>query len=323
MNLINQKYNKVFIVFVKTLVVALSFWFLYTEIRKEYFNLQFSQIQQYVYINPRIDLFLLVFVLSVLNLLLDVYKWHYAIRFLSPIPFISSIKSVLTGMSIGLLTPNSIGEFIGRILHLKDSDKAKGTVIYFIVSLSQLAITIMAACLCSLYYFYFVQPLSTINYLLIASAGLSIALIVLFLVYRFDRIIKLLSKSAFLKNRIHVLDVYSIYSIKDLSLFLFISLIKYICFTSQYILMYYLLGFDGSVITLFSVLSLIFISQSILPVFSLFDVGVKGSLALLFLKPIGIGVSAILFTTFSIWMLNVILPSVIGLFLFINAKYTK
>ena len=53
-------------------------------------------------------------VLMIMNWGLEALKWQVLVKSTQPLNFIQAFGSVLAGLATGLITPNRIGNFIGR-----------------------------------------------------------------------------------------------------------------------------------------------------------------------------------------------------------------
>ena len=92
----------------------------------------------------RILFFFLVFtfILMFLNWSLESYKWKYLLNKVEDISFYKAVKGVLSGLAIGFITPNRVGEFAGKIAYLKSENRANGALMSFVGSSAQLLVTI-------------------------------------------------------------------------------------------------------------------------------------------------------------------------------------
>ena len=67
-----------------------------------------------------------VFVLMVVNWTVEAAKWRIQLDGTEKFSIIQSLQSVLTGVAVSVITPNRIGEYVGRILYLKNVNKLQG-----------------------------------------------------------------------------------------------------------------------------------------------------------------------------------------------------
>ena len=65
----------------------------------------------------------LVFLLMLLNWLIETWKWKLAIRKVQQVSLLKAFKAVLSGVSFSTTTPNRVGEYAGRVLFLDDGNR--------------------------------------------------------------------------------------------------------------------------------------------------------------------------------------------------------
>jgi hypothetical protein len=75
--------------------------------------------------------------LASLNWGLEMYKWNMLIKPQLGTHWRTSVKGVLTGTTFGIVSPNRIGEFVGRILALGPSQRVSGALLSFVNSCAQ------------------------------------------------------------------------------------------------------------------------------------------------------------------------------------------
>ncbi|HPI54410.1 MAG TPA: lysylphosphatidylglycerol synthase domain-containing protein, partial [Chitinophagaceae bacterium] len=68
----------------------------------------------------------LVFILMILNWTVEGIKWRLLLKGTEQLSIIRSLQSVLTGVAVSMITPNRIGEYMGRILFLENRNKIQG-----------------------------------------------------------------------------------------------------------------------------------------------------------------------------------------------------
>jgi Lysylphosphatidylglycerol synthase TM region len=78
-----------------------------------------------------------VAVLMIVNWSIEALKWQLLVKHLQSISFVRSLRSVFTGISVSLLTPNRIGEYGGRIIYLNDDVKLRAITANIIGSFAQ------------------------------------------------------------------------------------------------------------------------------------------------------------------------------------------
>ena len=100
--------------------------------------------------------FWIVISLVFVNWGLEAKKWQVLLRTLQPFSFFTAYKSVLSGVTLSINTPNRIGEYGGRILYVGEGKRIKAISLSIAGSISQLIITLFMGC-CGLVYLIFYQ----------------------------------------------------------------------------------------------------------------------------------------------------------------------
>lgn len=287
------------------LFFALCFWYIFDKIRFEGFELSY-------FIHP-ID-FTLFFTLMLINWVLEAQKWKFLIRNVENLPLATAIKSTLAGLSFGLLTPNRMGNFVGKILYLHPENRVSGTLFALYGNLSQMITTFLFGSFCFL--FTYEHYYSHINFLM---AGLpllfSIGLLFLFL---FPGQLKW----PFL-NRIFSNEILN--SVQLLSDFpgkgkvMGLAILRHFVFSFQYLIIFSY-STHYSFLEVFMAIQVIFFFTTMIPSLVFGKMMVRGPVAVFVMGTLGYSTSFVLSAILFIWMINIALPSLIGSFLFMIKK---
>ncbi len=113
--------------------------------------------------------------------------------------------------------------------------------------------------------------------------------------------------------------IFSSYSNRELAKVLLFSFLRYIVFTTQYILLLRLFGIQIPLSAIVLIIPIIYLISSAIPSIALVEFGVKGSIALFLFTyymtlnadhtPIHL---AIIATSTFIWAINLIIPALLG-----------
>lgn len=258
------------------------------------------------------------FLLMPVNWAIEARKWYILVHREQPFTFKRAFQSVLSGISLSLTTPNRIGEFGGRILHLDPATRLKGVALTLYSSIAQLLITLLIG-LPVLYFLssdilegYHVEQETEkwfwICYILTVLATLALG----FFYFRFDRLIACTSRIPFLQKYFPVGDTSLTLPFQLRFSVLGYSMLRYLVFTAQYVLLWQALGADIGIIEGVMGIALVFFLMSIVPTIALVELGMRGKLAIGVMALFSINHVAILTGTVVIWLLNLILPALVG-----------
>jgi hypothetical protein len=261
---------------------------------------------------------------------IEARKWQVLLRTLQPVSFFTAYKSVLSGVTLSINTPNRIGEYGGRILYVQEGKRIKAISLSIAGSISQLIITLLIGC-CGLVYIIFYQddshtlvmglPVFWLKTLLFLSSCAT-AITVLFY-FRLSWLIKLIEKIPAAAKYVQYINVLDNFNAKLLLRLLYLSLFRYVVFVIQYILLLQVL--DVSILWLngFWIISILFLVLAIVPSFAIADLGIRGKFSTELLSFYSTNTVGIIGTTFGIWFINLFIPALAGSLLILGIKFFK
>ncbi len=316
-----QRYKKIAVILLKILILAFTFGYIYNALSNNDAIHKFSNL--FDLINTKgfnLSIFLIL-IFAIANQIVEAFKWKYATRSLENVSLAKALASVFAGISIGIFTPNNIGDYGGKILYLKDENRASGIAVNFITSISQLIITLTIGLLAFLFYFskYISNQVIVSNILTYTVVVFICLMIHLFI--NINRLSFYASRIKWMsKFKKHTL-IFDQFHTKEVVTILFFALIRYLIFSTQYLLIIKYVDPSLNVSSIFMMTSLIFLTQSILPSFAITEIMMRGSVAAFFFEHISNDVIPIVASAFSIWILNVILPAIIGSYFVLKANF--
>lgn len=264
------------------------------------------------------------FILVPVNWSLEALKWKQLIRRVEKFSFIKSLKATMAGVTASVFTPNRTGEFAGRMLFVKSKNRLRAIVISMVCSIAQLLITttIGFVALIAFIHNQYGKDLSTyISY--IAIIGVIVMLSLAYLFYYqlslLKRILRpLLGKWKAFRKALSLLDRFSS---NDYSITLFYSLIRFGTYCIQY---FCLLEFFQSQLTIAEYTTLIpvnFLGITAIPSIALAELGVREAVALSFFSVTSTPSITVVSATFTLWLINVAIPALIGTFFIATAPF--
>jgi len=234
---------------------------------------------------------LIAALLSVLNLSTETAKYRSLLG-KNRIDFMDSFRSVLAGMSVGIWTPNRVGEFVGRLRYAPDGEKKRSMGATIAGSFLQGGVTILFGCVGLFLFEFNMETPFDLNIFL--GFGLIFALAVA-LIFRKGPIARLRKKH---------------YEVNGTELLLAFAwaILRYAIFSTQFVVLLFAFGFNGTLLEAFSGVFLLYAIQSYIPGSFLSELGVREVLSVLFFasffeNPIGAPLAA-----FCLWTLNIGLP---------------
>jgi len=300
------KKQQSFFFFLKLMLFAGIAVVFFLQLKKTNFSFEFVELR-----HP--FLFLLAFILMPFNWLCEWRKWKITLQVAEVRSTnIVAFNAFLAGIVSGMLTPNMLGNFIGRIFYFQRRDRVAITVLTLFSNYAQFAMSIIIGIVCIL--ILNETPFGEIP-IFFSWIALPIIFVVFVLYFYFDfffvkifkrrmRILKLKGNYRFLSNF-------------HWKVFLW-CLLRLVIFALQFYLV--IIAFGGS----FTLDLLLWIGQYYLWVTlapSLFfgKIIIRDSIAIWVLSLLVIDSNTIVAASFSIWIINLFLPTLFSI-LFLRSK---
>jgi len=274
--------------------------------------------------------FWMVIVLAFINWGIEAKKWQMLLQNIQQIKFFTAFKSVLSGVTLSINTPNRMGEYGGRILYVEDGKRIKAISLSITGSISQLIITMMMGCMGLVYVLIYkgenyalVMDLSMfwIRTLLILSLAATIIIVLFY--FRLSWLIRLVEKIPAAAKYVSYISVLDNFTAKLLLRLLFLSLLRYVVFVIQYILLLHVLDVSVGWINGAWIISILFLVLAIVPSFAIADLGIRGKFSTALLGFYSSNMIGIIGTTFGIWFINLFIPAFVGSILILGIKFLK
>jgi len=265
-----------------------------------------------------------MFALMWVNWGLEAAKWQISILPVQRISFIRAFQAILAGACIASFTPNRMGEYLGRMLYLDEGKKIQSVSPAIVCSIAQILITLFAGLTGLLLFILFVPPhpvrwlTSPYIGIFILLTGLS-ALLLTTIYFRFDPLVGLINR--LLKKYVKTVSLPEHFSDPVLFKILLFSLIRYGVFLLQYLLLFSLFELDISGIEVFMGVSVMFVVMAIIPSFTLLtDLGLRWEAGIQIFRVFTLNTAGILAVSLGIWLINLIIPALIGSLLILRIK---
>jgi len=272
----------------------------------------------------------LVTVLMLFNWGLEARKWQTLVAPLEEVSFLRAFSAILSGVSLSINTPNRVGEYGGRILYLKNKNKLKAIAATIVGSFSQLIVTIIFGLTGLLYYINnfalakesaFLSP--SVWQKIIFFAGILICGLTILLYFRLQIILSVFEKVPFLRKAKVFVQIIVKYSSGELCYLLLLSALRYIVFSAQYLILLDALGMEFMWWQAFLLNSVIYLVMAGVPTIAIAELGVRGKVSIFFLGLLSSNTMAIIAATVGIWLINLVVPAVLGSVLLLGVKIFK
>ena len=268
----------------------------------------------------QIEVILCLLLLPV-NVIFEAFKWKTAVQSFHKLDLWPAVKSILFGNTLGIFTPAKSGEYAGRLLHLQMRESPPGIMANLYCSLAQNAVNLLIGGIC----FGLNTNFNTLidNSLTLGMVTFSMILTLLMLMVYFN----LGTLFGFVQEKFQrffksfsALGGEILNSHQKVNILSW-SMLRYLVYALQYVLICKAFDFDLSIFQLLQGIGVIFLIQSILilpPVMSLIA---RGETALLVWSVFGVEADKILLASLTLWMINVLIPAIAGTGVYSLHKY--
>ena len=313
---------------IKIVIVFLSLFFIYHELidQRNSNSLDFSSI--FLNIKSKYLIILSVFCMMFLNWFIESYKWRFMIGKLEQISLTTSLRAIFSGITVSSFTPNRIGEYGGRVFCLESCNRIQAVVITVLGSMAQLLTTLMFGSLafCLLHDSINTKLFFSLEFEISTNILLLIFLInflLLFLFFKVSIFVDYFDRFKYFSFLKKYTSVLSKFSSKELAFVFFLSIIRYFVFSLQFLILLNVFDVNISFYTSMLSIMLIFLFMTLTPTVAITEIGVRGSVALLVLGIFSNNIVGILSSTVVLWIINLIIPAIIGSLFIFNLKFFR
>lgn len=265
-----------------------------------------------------------VVLLMIIGWLIETYKWLIAIRQIQAISFTTAFKAVLSGVSLSISTPNSVGGYVGRVLYIEEGKRIKAVTITVVSNMSQLMITILMGIIG----LFFLRNtiiesgmLSSIWVKVFLYGSASVFVIITLFYFRLSWLVKWIDKLPESKKFSWSIEALEQFNATILLRFLSLSILRFIIFILQYQLLFSLFGVEMNILQTWITVSVVFLILAIIPTIALFtDLGLRNEVSLKMLGLFSANHLGVSLTSLGIWFINLVIPAVAGSLLILGIR---
>jgi hypothetical protein len=262
---------------------------------------------------------------------IEARKWQLAMRPDGGMIFRDAFKAVFTGTTMASFTPNRMGEYLGRILYVQEGRRVAAISLTMICSMAQLLVTLVAGMIGLGYLFPLLQQRSMTGYprlgwgpplTLIVVGAILIVLGILY--FKFPPMVRRLARVPWIKRLGGVIKVLENFDRHLLMRILFLSFVRYIVFIIQYSLVFPVFNVSLGFGQVWGGMSVVFLIMAVVPTFTfLTELGLRWGASIQVLELFSSNSIGIFASSFAIWLINLIIPALIGSLLIVSIKLFK
>ncbi len=303
------KTKQFFILVIKLSVVFGAFYFIYKKtVNNEV--LEFSVFIDFLAKNEHFSLKNVIFLLflTIFNWFFEILKWRNLVAVIKNITFFDALKQSTASLTASLFTPNRIGDYAAKVIYYAPPNRKRILLLNLMSNMAQMTMTLsiglIGVILFNTNYDLPIQPLRLSRFIVI------VILVGVFSFLGFKKSKAKIRGVSFVK----VFEFIKSISIKVHTKNLLYSFIRYVIFSFQFYFLLTLFDVQVSYFNAMIVISSMYFISSIIPSIFIFDVVIKGSVAIYLFDLVGVNQFTVLSIVSLMWLLNFALPSIIGSF---------
>ncbi|MBS1662444.1 MAG: flippase-like domain-containing protein, partial [Bacteroidetes bacterium] len=304
------------------LVFLLLCYFIQRQITHQYnWQASLNQIKDAL-TGPRQWMLWLVVALMPVNWGIEARKWQLALRSIERVSFPNAMKAIFTGVTLASFTPNRMGEYLGRILYIKDGHRISAISLTIACSIAQLLVTVIIG-LGGILYLKWAPHVSLagldvlLNILLVITPILLVSLT--FIYFRLSWVANLLAKVPLARKYAEYIKVLQNFDATILLRILFLSFGRYIVFIIQYSLIFPVFGVGLGFGQVLGGISVVFLIMAVVPTFTfLTELGFRWEASIQVLELFSSNMVGVFAASFAIWLINLIIPALVGSLLILS-----
>lgn len=273
----------------------------------------------------------LVFLLMFLNWGIEAKKWQLSIASVQQISWWRAFKATLTGSTMASLTPNRMGEYLGRMLYIEEGKRLQSISLTILCSFSQIIVTMVAGCAGITYLLgnlHHNEMLNVemlhlwLNVLLIIV--LAILLLLSIFYFRLSWLVRLMKAFRLPDKYLVYVKILEDVDANILLRILFLSFLRYCVFILQYYLIFSVFAVSLTLVQTFGTISVVFLVMAIVPTFTfLTELGLRWEASIQLVQLLSANTVGIFAGSFGIWLINLVIPALAGSLLILGIKLFK
>jgi len=263
-------------------------------------------------------------ILMPINWALEAIKWRLLMMSSTQISWTRTFQSIMSGIAMASVTPARIGEYAGKVLFVESKDRWLSVSASFVSSLAQLYCIWILGWVGTLYLINVKGNLPTWFSWTFVGLGLMVLFLIGFLFFNANiigdyarRIIQHSKLREILGRFRPVLNFENGLLLRLVAW----AMLRVLVYSLQFAMLLKFFGVDLSWISMFSVIWAVYLFQSGLPLPPIMGLVARGEIAIFLFNLFGANALSVAAATFGIWMINLILPALIGLIIILANRW--
>ena len=311
--------KKIVTTLVKILIGIFSLGIIYYKLKNDFTVDKLALLYDVAFTIKGVICVLLCIFLIPINWGIEAYKWKLITQPVEEISFKTAMQSVYSGVCLGNLAPARATEFIAKVFFFKPNNRPKITVLHFMGGMFQMVISIVFGLIALVFKFKNFNADNVWIAYLVCTLAILMFVVFIFCLYNLNKVLAFVSKKISKKNSVIDFD-YQFTKLQLVQLFGY-SILRYSVFFFQLFLLINLFYQGVFSIQIIFGIWLYFLITSIVPMISFIEAAIRAAVALIVFKNCGISNAALALASILIWILNIVVPSIVGYFILIKQNF--
>ena len=309
---------------IKTIIFLITLYSIYLLIRQKEVNIQsIGQSFDLILLSKNTLLLVVVLLLMPINWAFEALKWQKLASKVENITFLEAYKGVLVGLAFATATPMMLGDFAGKILMLKSDKRLQSIGAILLGNAIQLYVSLLFGTISYLFFIFWSKPTPIFLHLGIIFCLIFALIIGLLLSFNLNRIDSFSTQNKVFQYVLKYLNILKYYNIIALRNAFFIASARYLIFMIQFLFILKIFEINLPITVLLAGIGIIFLAKTLGSTLSfLGDLSVRQLTSVYYFSYFGVSTSLVVSATFVIWLINVLLPILVGSLFILQLKFT-
>jgi len=312
------KTKQFFFVLIKLSIVVGAFYFIYQKLANND-TLNFSDFTAFLLKNNVFsskNIFFLL-ILSFFNWFFEILKWQLLVNSIKKISFKNAMEQSLGALTASIFTPNRIGEYGAKAIYYVSNFRKRIMLVNLMSNLLQMSVTTILGVIGLSFYIFKYDP--EINHYKLARFFVYVLIAIFLLGFGITKS-RFTIKGFSLEKINRFIVEYP--KNKLVSGFIF-SVIRYLIFSFQFYVLLQIFQVNLSYSNAMTIITSMYLLASIIPTIFIFDVIIKGSVAVYLFSLADVNELIVLSIITIMWLLNFVIPSLFGSYYVLSFNFPK
>lgn len=297
---------------IKTFIFIVTLYGIYLLVLEKGSKIEdFSEVKNRILIPQKIPLLILVIALTPINWAFEALKWQKLAQKVEKISFLDAYRGVLVGLTLGSITPFMLGDYAGKIWMLKSDKRLESIGAIILGNGFQTFVTLIFGAIGYAIFLFLCKDSLWYFHLFVLCIIVLIIILGVIILLKKEKILGYFNQIKWFARISPYAQFLENYNNADLLKILSIAAARYCVFAVQFVLLLIIFEIKLPIFVLFSGVCLILLTK-LIALNTLGDLGIRQLTSIYFFGQFQISTLVITSATLLIWLINVLVPMLIG-----------